>query len=72
MQRSNQTNIIKRIVSWTIGVPAVLIAFSEVSDLNYWYLPFVAMGTLVLILKWNRVFDEEPQKYQFVSRRRSF
>ena len=55
---NSQKQTIKKITSWAIGVPAFLIAFSEVNDMNYWWAPFVAMGTLVLILKWNRLFDE--------------
>jgi cytochrome b len=64
---------IKRIVSWAVGAPALLFAISEINDLRYWWVPFVAMGALVLILHWNHVFDEETSEpARFVSHRRSF
>jgi hypothetical protein len=56
--QKGQTQTIKKIISWAVGVPAFIIAFSEVNDLSYWWMPFVAMALLVLILKWNRLFDE--------------
>jgi len=49
---------IKKMVSWTIGIPAAIIAASEINDLNYWWLPFMALGVIVIILKWNHAFDE--------------
>ena len=49
----------KKIISWTIGVPAGLCAFSEVEDLRFWWIPFVAVGVAVVILAWNGVFKKE-------------
>jgi hypothetical protein len=70
-QRFNKTktSITKKVISWAVGIPAGFIAFSEVNDLSMWWLPFVAMGALVLVLKWNQVFDEEKYQPKFVSRR---
>ena len=64
-----KTSITKKVISWAVGIPAALIAFSQVDDLSMWWLPFVAMGALVLVLKWNHVFDEEEYQPKFVSRR---
>lgn len=68
-----KTSIAKKVISWTVGIPAAVIAVSEINDLNYWWMPFAAIGLIVLILKWNRMFDDK-EEYQpkFVNRRRSF
>jgi hypothetical protein len=51
----------KRIISLIIGIPATILVFSEL-NLNHWYLPFVGLAALVLILKWNGLFDEEIRR----------
>lgn len=62
---------IKQIISWMIGLPAGLIVVSEIQDLTYWWIQFVALGLLIAILKWNRAFDQEEYQPK-LSRRRSF
>lgn len=47
----------KKTVSWMVGIPSALVMFSEVEDMRYWFVPFVAAGLLVVILYWNNVFD---------------
>ncbi len=68
-----KTSITKKVVSWTLGVPAALFAVSEVQDLNFWWVPFVAMGAVILVLRWNHAFDnKEEYQPKFANRRRSF
>ena len=62
---------IKQIISWLIGLPAGLIVVSEIQDLTYWWVQFVALGLLIAILKWNHAFDQEQYQPK-LSRRRSF
>lgn len=62
---------IKQIISWLIGFPAGLIVVSEIQDLTYWWIQFVALGLLFAILKWNHAFDQD-QYQSNLSRRRSF
>lgn len=50
---------LKKLVSWVIGIPSVLVMFSEVEDLNYWYLPFIGAALLFAVLRWNHAFNEE-------------
>lgn len=50
---------IKKTLSWGVGVPAGLLAFSEVEDLRFWWVPFVAMGIALAILAWNGAFKKE-------------
>jgi hypothetical protein len=50
---------IRKIASLAIGIPAGLVAFSEVEDLRYWWVPFVAMGIVVAVLAWNGVFKKK-------------
>lgn len=50
---------IRKIASLAIGIPAGLVAVSEVEDLRYWWVPFVAMGVAIAILAWNGVFNKE-------------
>lgn len=50
---------IREIASLAIGIPAGLVAVSEVEDLRYWWVPFVAMGIMVAVLAWNGVFNKE-------------
>ena len=52
-------NKLKKIVSWTIGVPAGLLAVSEYEDLRFWWVPFLAMGVAIAILAWNGLFKKE-------------
>ena len=56
---TSQKQTVKKIVSWTIGVPAFIVAFGEANDFNYWWLPIVGMGVLILVLKWNHAFNEQ-------------
>ena len=50
---------LKKLVSWAIGIPSALAMFSEVEDLNYWYIPFIGAALLVAVLYWNHVFSEK-------------
>jgi len=50
---------IRKIASLTIGILAGLVAFSEVEDLRYWWVPFVAMGIVVAVLAWNGAFKKK-------------
>lgn len=52
-------NKIKKIFSWTIGIPAALCSFGECEDLRYWWVQFAAMGILIAILAWNGAFKQE-------------
>lgn len=52
-------NNLKKLVSWVIGIPSALIMFSEVEDLNYWYIPFIGAALLLAVLCWNNAFREE-------------
>jgi len=54
---------IRKTASLAIGIPAGLIAFSEVEDLRYWWVPFVAMGIVIAVLAWNGVFKKEEAKW---------
>ena len=49
-------NNLKKLISWTIGVPSAIVMFSEVEDVRYWFLPFVAAGMIIGILCWNHIF----------------
>lgn len=51
--------MLKKILSWTIGVPAGIVAVSETEDLRFWWIPFVAMGVAIVILAWNGAFKKE-------------
>lgn len=50
---------IRKIASLAIGIPAGLVAFSEVEDLRYWWVPFVAMGIVAAVLAWNGAFKKK-------------
>lgn len=54
---------IRKIASLAIGIPAGLVAVSEVEDLRYWWVPFVAMGVAIAILAWNGAFKKEEAKW---------
>lgn len=62
---------IKQIISWMIGLPAGLIVVGEIQNMTYWWIQFVALGLLIVILKWNHAFDQEEYQPK-LSRRRSF
>lgn len=54
---------IRKIASLAIGIPAGLVAVSEVEDLRYWWVPFVAMGVAIAILAWNGAFKKDEAKW---------
>ncbi len=58
IEMSKRVNF-KKTVSWMVGIPSALVMFSEVEDMRYWFVPFVAAGLLAVILYWNNVFDTE-------------
>ena len=51
--------MLKKVISWAIGVPAGIITVSEVEDLRFWWIPFIAMGVAVALLAWNGAFKKE-------------
>lgn len=53
---------IKKIISWVVGLPAVLIAVSEPTDLRLWWVQFAAIAVLAVVLFANGVFDETIQE----------
>lgn len=48
---------IKQIASWAIGVPAAVLATSEVSAPKLWWIPLAAAGAILLVLKWNGLLE---------------
>ncbi len=50
--------IIKKVVSWAIAIPALMIAGSESKDANCFWVQLAAILALVVILKWNHAFDD--------------
>ena len=65
----NKSITIKQLISWVIGLPSALIVVSELNDLTYWWVQFVAMGLLIVILKWNHAFDQEQYQPKLNQRR---
>lgn len=59
-----QKQKLKQIVSCIVGVPAAIIAFSEPEN-EYWYIPFVAWGIVIAILKWNNIIKLNRSKYEY-------
>ena len=59
MNFSKTKTIIKKIISYTLGIPAAIIVFSEVEDLSLWWIQFVAMIVVIAVLFWNGAFKEE-------------
>jgi len=53
---------IKKIISWVVGLPAMIIAISEPTDLRLWWVQFVAIAVLAVVLFANGVFDETIQE----------
>ncbi len=51
--------MLKKVISWAIGVPAGTITVSEIEDLRFWWIPFIAMGVAVALLAWNGAFKKE-------------
>jgi len=51
--------MLKKVISWAIGVPAGIITVSETEDLRFWWVPFIAMGVAIAILAWNGAFKKE-------------
>lgn len=49
----------KKIISWTLGLPAMLICFSELEDLSFWWVQALAIIVAIAILAWNGVFNKE-------------
>lgn len=53
---------IKKIISWVVGLPAAIIAISEPTDLQLWWVQFAAIAVLAVVLFANGVFDETIQE----------
>ena len=54
----SKTNTIKKIISWTLGLPAGFLVICEVEDLKYCWIQIVAMIVVIAILYWNHAFEE--------------
>lgn len=50
---------IKKVVSWIIAIPALLLAFGDYSSVSGWALvtPLVAWAVLAGVLVWNKVIE---------------
>lgn len=56
-KKTAQINKFKRVVSGTIAIPAALLTTSE-PELEFWWVPFLAMGVFLAVMKWNNYFLE--------------
>lgn len=63
-----KTKTIKKIISWTITVPCLLITFSEFQNINDCWIQFVALGAVILVAYWNGLFKGED--YETISQKR--
>lgn len=69
----NKSITIKQLISWVVGFPSAMIVLSELNDLSFWWIQFMALGLLVAILRWNHTVDQDQKQYQSkLNRRRSF
>lgn len=69
----NKSIAIKQLISWVVGFPSAMIVLSELNDLSFWWIQFMALGLLVAILRWNHTVDQDQKQYQSkLNRRRSF
>lgn len=69
----NKSITIKQLISWIVGFPSAMIVLSELNDLSFWWIQFMALGLLVAILRWNHTVDQDQKQYQSkLNRRRSF
>ena len=69
----NKSITIKQLISWMVGFPSAMIVLSELNDLSFWWIQFMALGLLVAILRWNHTVDQDQKQYQSkLNRRRSF
>ena len=59
--RNQKTKTIKKIVSWTLGIPAAFLIACEVEDMKYWWIQFVAVAVVAAILIWNKTFKFEEK-----------
>lgn len=60
-KQNNFKLTIKRTISWFFGLPAGLIVVSELQDLTFWWIQFVALVVLFAILHWNSAFEQTNQ-----------
>lgn len=56
--QQQKTNIIKKIISWSLGLPSALLLLGEINDLKLWWIQIIAILTLTAILIWNGAFKE--------------
>lgn len=59
--RQAKTNKLKQIISLILGIPAAIIMFSEIENLEYWWIQLVAVLVLLIVLKWNNLLDKEAK-----------
>ena len=52
-----QKQTLKQILSWFIGIPAALVAFSEPKEISYWWVSILGWTVLVGILAWNNLLN---------------
>lgn len=56
--QQKKTNTVKKMISWAIAIPALVIVASDISDLSLWWIQFVAIGLLIVIMAWNGLFPD--------------
>lgn len=56
--QQKKTNTAKKIISWIVAAPALVIVASDISDLSLWWVQFAAIGLLIIIMAWNGLFPD--------------
>lgn len=57
----SKTKTVKKILSWTLGIPAGFLVVCEVEDLKYCWIQLVALIVVMALLTWNHAFETEKQ-----------
>ena len=50
---------LKQTLSWSIGIPAAIIAFSVPNEVMYWWVTILGWTILLGILKWNNLLGTD-------------
>ena len=56
MQKSRKQKL-KQNLSWSIGIPATILAFCEWGDLKYWWINLAGLAVLIAVLCWNQIIN---------------
>lgn len=56
--QQGKINTTKKIISWIVAAPALVIVTSDISDPSLWWIQFVAIGLLIVIMAWNGLFPD--------------